>query len=119
MFFHLYSQSIVNGDYYLSDLNWRILRLYEVIRDDLKGLLKDLLNHLNQVSASDLNFVLTANMTKAKLVTTPQWASLYKDLETYFYHLRKIEDIYSELPNTDTLRGTVWASKFIGNSNNS
>ena len=25
----------------------------------------------------------------------------------------------SELPNTDTLRGTVWASKIIGNSNNS
>ena len=26
-------------------------------------------------------------------------------------------EMESELPNTDTLRGTVWASKFIGNSN--
>ncbi len=66
VFFDLYSQNIINGNYYLSDLNWRILRLYEVIRDDLSGLDSTL-----QCFLSILN------------------------KEGLFYYLRSIEDIGS------------------------
>ena len=62
IFFDLFSQQIINGDYYLSDLNWRVLRIYEVIRDDLGG--------LNVVLQSFLQY----------------------DPELLFYTLRKIKD---------------------------
>ena len=64
VFFNLYNQHIINGNYYLSDLNWRILRLYEVIRDDLSGLDVTLQSFLN--------------------VSSPQ---------QLFYYLRSVEDI--------------------------
>lgn len=64
VFFNLYNQNIINGNYYLSDLNWRILRLYEVIRDDLLGLDVTLQSFLN--------------------VSNPQ---------QLFYYLRSVEDI--------------------------
>ncbi len=64
VFFDLYSQNVINGNYYLSDLNWRILRLYEIIRDDLSGL------------DSTLQYFLTI-----------------PNKENLFYYLRSIEDI--------------------------
>lgn len=66
VFFDLYSQNIINGNYYLSDLNWRVLRLYEVIRDDLSG-----------------------------LDTTLQCFLSILNKEGLFYYLRSIEDIGS------------------------
>lgn len=66
VFFDLYSQNIINGNYYLSDLNWRILRLYEVIRDDLSGL----------------------DSTLQCFLSIP-------NKEGLFYYLRSIEDIGS------------------------
>ena len=62
VFFDLHSQKIINGDYYLSDLNARVLRIYEVIRDDLSGIERVLQSFLQH------------------------------DPELLFYALRKIED---------------------------
>ena len=69
VFFDLYSQNIINGNYYLSDLNWRIFRLYEVIRDDLPG----------------LDAVL-------------QYFLSFPNSEQLFYYLRSIEDIKIPAP---------------------
>ena len=64
VFFDIYSQNIINGNYYLSDLNKRLLRLYKVIRDDLRG-----------------------------LDATLQYFLAIHDKKELFYYLRSIEDI--------------------------
>ena len=106
VFFDLHSQQIINGDYYLSDLNWRLLRVYKVIRDDLSGLLNELKNHCPNALPEDINFVsnamkqansLKGSNKKAAITamqSNPQWIRLNRELEIYFYHLRAVEDKY-------------------------
>ncbi|MGB5634540.1 MAG: DNA adenine methylase, partial [Waterburya sp.] len=51
VFFDIYARQIVQGNYYISDLNERLIRIYEVIRNDLNGLLNDLQKHCSNPNA--------------------------------------------------------------------
>lgn len=76
IFFHLHDQNIINGKYYLSDLNSRLIRIYEEIRDNLNPLL----NALSSFTSIAVN-----------------------DLEGFYYALREIEDITSTKSNLNLL----------------
>lgn len=95
VFFDLFEHNLVQGNYYLSDINSRIIRIYSSIELSLEFLKYSLRLLCPEVLPKHLSIASCYNGNNPQVFSHPTFLELKLVLERYFYLFRSIEDNYA------------------------